>query len=89
MRDRVAAALLGRIGQQLTRELALQIAREILLDPEQAHDPAKFGSQRCGSLTFHVERLRTVLPELIPLHDMHWQETEAYRHGLGLNPDYG
>ena|SRR5688572_28528294 len=38
-------------------------------------------------LTFGVERLEVVLPEVEELWHLHWQETEGYRHGLGFNPN--
>lgn len=38
-------------------------------------------------LTFAVERLREVLPEVQELWALHWAETEGYRDELGYNPD--
>lgn len=39
--------------------------------------------------TVQIERFEDCLKELRPLHQAHWEETEGYRHGLELNPDYG
>ena len=38
-------------------------------------------------VTFAVERLKDILPEMEELWRLHWQETEGYRDALGYNPD--
>jgi hypothetical protein len=38
--------------------------------------------------TFAVERMEDIVDEMRPLHQAHWNETEAHRHGLPFNPDY-
>lgn len=40
------------------------------------------------SITFQKERMADCLEDLKILHRLHWEETEGYRHGLPLNPDY-
>lgn len=43
----------------------------------------------CGSYEFAMEPLTDALiEELHPLHAAHWRETEGYRHGLTMNPQY-
>lgn len=42
----------------------------------------------CGNFVYAVERMRDHLDERRALDHSHWQETEGYRHGLGLNMDY-
>ena len=37
---------------------------------------------------FARERMEDVVEEMKLLHQAHWHETEAHRHGLTLNPDY-
>jgi hypothetical protein len=84
------------IGKVLTPEDAARIemaAHEAFgnvpaQQPERAIDPGQFDPLSKGEFTIQVERLRDVLPELQPLHVEHWQETEGYRHGLELDPDY-
>ncbi|SEK64805.1 GNAT family N-acetyltransferase [Nitrosovibrio tenuis] len=38
--------------------------------------------------TFSLERIEAIVNEIRPLHQAHWNETEAHRHGLQFNPDY-
>ncbi|MDE1545919.1 hypothetical protein PTW32_10855 [Dechloromonas agitata] len=45
--------------------------------------PDEFGPYR-----FALETLEGCLDEVKPLHAAHWAETEMYRHGLEMNPDY-
>lgn len=50
--------------------------------------PRKF-IEPCGSYQFALEPLTDALvDELRPLHAMHWQETEKFRHGLKLDANY-
>jgi hypothetical protein len=86
--QRFREALASQLGQVLTPEACVAIERQFFADEDRAHDPAKFGVQACGSLTFQAERFALILPELHPLHEAHWLETEKHRHGLRLNPDY-
>lgn len=45
--------------------------------------------ERCGSYEFAMEPMTdAVVNELRPLNLLHWQETEGYRHGLDLRPQY-
>lgn len=46
------------------------------------------GPEPYKDYTIAVERMADILDELHPLHVSHWQETEKYRHGLKLDPDY-
>lgn len=38
--------------------------------------------------TAQIERMADIQSEMEPIHKAHWEETEGYRHGLGLNFDY-
>ncbi len=44
--------------------------------------------EQSGEYTFARELLKDILEEMMPLHQEHWSETEAHRHGLIFNPDY-
>lgn len=45
--------------------------------------------EQCGSYEFAMEPMTdALLAELHPLHARHWQETEAYRHGIPMAPQY-
>ena len=39
-------------------------------------------------MVFARERMEDIASEMKLLHQAHWNETEAHRHGLALNPDY-
>lgn len=41
-----------------------------------------------GSYNLQPERLVNILADIRPMHRAHWEETEAYRHGLVFAPDY-
>jgi GNAT superfamily N-acetyltransferase len=42
----------------------------------------------CEDMVFARERMEDIVGEMKLLHQAHWNETEAHRHGLALNPDY-
>ena len=48
----------------------------------------RLGVKVYGAYTLQAERFADVLPELHPLHERHYLETEKHRAGLALNPDY-
>lgn len=85
----VCAILDSQVGQTLTPAVAARIAKAfmelVLGDPLQLDLLAPV---RAGSYLLQPERMAYVLPELAPLHEAHWHETEAYRHGLPFSPDY-
>jgi hypothetical protein len=82
----VIAALHKHVGQLVTP----QVARAVLADlyPERAIDPAQFPAQAYDGVLFQAESLRAILPELHEQHLAHWAETERYRAGSAMNPDY-
>lgn len=84
------AMLDGHIGQMLTHELALRIlSAASMLNPLVAPEEiAQIQSEEHGGFVFSVERMAAIQEEMKPLHQAHWEETEAHRHGLTLNPDY-
>lgn len=85
-------AIAARMGQILTPEVcaAIEVAASYPMD--RSIDPAQFRAQVVETAgrayVLQVERLAAVLSELHPLHEAHWHETEAHRHGLELRPDY-
>lgn len=81
-------ALSHHMGSQLTPELAQQIVFIAGGEADFAPDPAAFEVVEHHGYRFGVERLRDLVRELHPLHELHWQETEKYRHGLLLSVDY-
>lgn len=79
--------LADHLGQVLTPELACacELAAGSAGDPI---DPASLGSIEHDGYLIAAEKMADILEELHPMHEMHWAETETYRHGFALNPDY-
>lgn len=87
-REALRAALVAHFDQPITPEVAAAIEAAAMHAPDESHDPTKFGVMEHGGYVIQAERLADVLPELLPLHEAHWTETEKHRHGLRLDPDY-
>lgn len=79
-------------GQALTDDVIQKMTGFILWaasqSKDQSRDPASFPHGGYQGVTFRVERLRDVIEELKPLHLAQFIETDTYRHGQGLDPDY-
>lgn len=86
--QRFRYAIAKHLGQVMTPEVAAAIEMEALTEPDRSIDCAALGAARYEGLEFHVERFGDVLPELHALHEQHWQETERFRHGIALRPNY-
>lgn len=81
-------ALAAHLGRELTPEVAAAILMQATGSTDSSIDPADFEPVAHGAIVIGVERFEQVLPELHPLHQAHWQETERYRHVTGFQPDY-
>lgn len=81
-------ALTDHLGQTLTPEVAAAIESLALAGNRSPIDPKQFSAEQHGRYCFQVERFQDILAELHELHVMHWAETERYRHGIALNPNY-
>ena len=81
-------ALAAHLGRELTPEVAAEILLQATDTTDHSIDPARFEPAQHGPVVIGVERFEQVLPELHPLHQAHWQETERYRHVTGFQPDY-
>ncbi len=85
--SRLQQALQDNIGNKLTPELAiglLHAASEIQVN---RLDPG-YPAFEYVDYTIQHEFLENVLDEIKPIHRAHWEETEGYRHGIALDPDY-
>ncbi|HEU4854389.1 MAG TPA: GNAT family N-acetyltransferase [Nitrosospira sp.] len=82
--------LKANMGQALTPE----IAADILVAADQVstlvplNAISKIQPEQYNEFTLAVERIEDITEEIKPLHQSHWDETEAHRHGLPFNPDY-
>lgn len=87
MRAQATLILAPHIGQVLTQELASRLVAQF---PSAGVpiDLTQFAPVQCGTLTLQAERLLDIQKEMHELHQLHWLETEAYRHGLELQMDY-
>ena len=89
MLDRVAQILSNNIGNALTPELVLGIITALgQPNREDAINIEDIPAEEYQDFLILVERIEDVLEEIKPLHAAHWSETETYRHGVQLNPDY-
>lgn len=85
---RLRLALGANLGSQLTPELAASIEAFVMHRPDLAIDPAVFGEESYRGMTFRAESFEGLIQELEPLHKAHFEETEKYRSGQTLDPDY-
>lgn len=81
-------ALTQHLGCVLTPEVACAIEVEAARLPVVSFDTGQFGALHRDGYTIQAERMSGIIQELHALHEAHWLETEKYRHGLELNPDY-
>ncbi|MDZ7892318.1 MAG: hypothetical protein U5L73_11250 [Rhodoferax sp.] len=88
MSIQLSIALSQYIGKTLTLEDAKAIAKAVSATPDRSHDPRQFEPATYQRLTFQVERFADIEEEIHPLHVAHYAETEAYRAGVPMNPDY-
>lgn len=86
--QRFRAAMARNLGRIITPEVAAEIEMEALTEPDRSITGADLGTDQYGGLEFHVEPFGDVLPELHALHEQHWAETERFRHGIALKPNY-
>lgn len=88
--DRLAFrhAIARHMGETLTPSLCAAIECEASMPSAKYIDLAQFTPAVAGAFTIQAERFADVLPELHPLHEAHWTETEKHRAGLTLKPDY-
>ena len=86
MRKMLSYALAQRVGQTVTVEMAREMLRELF--PDKSPTPATFGEQQYKEYTFRVELFRDIVDELHPLHQAHYAETEVFRAGIPLEPNY-
>jgi GNAT superfamily N-acetyltransferase len=93
IRDLASALSMAR-GQRITNELGdalLEIVQKSMIRnaaPSREFPDIGFMGRYAGSHTFHHERIADILDEIRPLHAEHWNETEGYRHGIAMKPDY-
>lgn len=82
------AALGAHMGQVLTPAIAVLLEQAAAHTPDHSIDPLQFAVDRHITVTFQVERLTDILPELHRLHAEHYKETELAVRGVPMNPDY-
>lgn len=85
--SRLQQALQDNIGNKLTPELAIGLLHAASEVPINRIDP-EVPAYEYVDYTIQHEFLENVLDEIKPIHRAHWEETEGYRHGIALDPDY-
>jgi len=86
--DSLRQAIAAHLGKELTPEVAAAIEQAAIDRTDRAIDPGQFASLEVRGLSFQVERFEQVLPELLPLHEAHFAETEKHLDGFALRPNY-
>lgn len=86
MRQQLIHALASRLGSTIDRETALALVAELF--PDRTWLPERFGAVEFEGYSLQCELLVDVVDELHPLHDAHYTETEKYRAGIPMDPDY-
>jgi hypothetical protein len=86
MREQLIHAMAVRLGQPITRETAVSILADLF--PDRYWPVDAFGQGEFEGYTFQCERMLDVLPELDAMHALHYEETEKYRAGIPMAPDY-
>lgn len=81
-------ALTQFAGMTITPALAEAIERAARYVPDNSIDPKRFPPLESNGYHLQAERFSDILPELHPMHERHWLETEKHRHGFTLDPDY-
>jgi len=88
MRRMLSMVLAKHIGETMTPELAVSMAREIVGMAENPIDVSQFEPADHGSYRIACERLEEILPELQALQRRHYDETEREREGREFAADY-
>lgn len=86
--ERICQAVNMLAGCVITKEVADALIYAMTTPPDVAIDLDQFEVEQHGEYTFRAERFADVVDELHPLHEAQWQETEGYRAGIAMNPDY-
>jgi GNAT superfamily N-acetyltransferase len=90
LNTQLIALLKANMGLQLTWDLAadIYVAAGRIETLVNSSDIEQVKPLFYEDMVFARERMEDVVSEMKLLHQAHWNETEAYRHGLTLNPDY-
>jgi GNAT superfamily N-acetyltransferase len=86
--DALQLALEQNLGNRLTPELAVGIIHAASQVRLSRIDVDQFDAQEYCGYSLQCERIEDVIEDVKPLHCRHWEETEGYRHGVALDPDY-
>ena len=80
-------ALGSKLGEVITPELAAWLEHNAFDRLDMSRPPFLFGVETYNGYTIQVELARDILPQLQVLHELQWQETEAYRNDRPMKPD--
>lgn len=90
VKQELISTLKSYIGLPLTPEMAAEIfmVAERMDQLVSFVELSKIEPEQCGEFVFKIERLEAIIDEMRPLHQEHWNETEAAHNGTPFNPDY-
>lgn len=86
MRELICSILAKHAGETITLSTASAMVLELF--PDRSFSPEVFGVQEWEGYSLQCERLADVMPELHLQHEAHYAETEKYRAGIPMDPDY-
>lgn len=87
--DSLRRALGDHLGHKLTPEICVAIEMAARKTVDEPIDLTLFHPRvLADGYVIAAEKFADCLEELKPLHERHWAETEQYRHGLALKPNY-
>jgi GNAT superfamily N-acetyltransferase len=91
LNTQLIALLKANMGLQLTWDLAadIYVAAGRIETLVNSSDIEQVKPLLYEDMVFARERMEDIASEMKLLHQAHWNEMEAHRHGLALNPDYG
>ena len=86
--DLLMSVLQRNTGNVLTPELIYGVLQSVSQTQDTSINVEDIPATEYAQFVIGVERIASILDEIKPIHQQHWQETEGYRHGIALNPDY-
>lgn len=88
MRKVLSLVLAKHIGETMTPELAIAMAKELLGVVENPIDVTQFEPMLHGKYRVACERLEEIMPELQALQNRHYDETEREKEGHDFAANY-
>lgn len=86
MREQLCTLLALHAGKTIDQPLAVEMVRQLF--PDLSPNPEVFGTREFEGYIFQCERMAAVEVALHSLHAAQYEETEAYRSSIPMQPAY-